>query len=107
MSLADAVKSEVEDIDTNVKQWGCNGKFYNIPLMSGDLEAQAGFAPYADKFDEGNTGSPSELMKFLGEFMYELLKMKNAVDKAECKKIATLPNCKAVFEIWLGLELEK
>ncbi len=104
MSLFSKVKDEVEEIDLCIVEWTCSGRVYKIPLMNGNLEAQKEFLEVADMYEAGADGKPSELAKILGEFMYKLLKMKNAVTEEEAANAATVPNCRKVFDIWLGNE---
>lgn len=104
MNVFDNAKKEIRDIDTCVKDWACNDRTYKIPLMNGSLSKQKGFLEYADKYDKSADGLPSELVAILGEFMYRLLKMRNEVTKVECEDIATVPNCKKVYDLWLGNE---
>lgn len=104
MNLFDEVKEEVKHVDLCTKEWTCLGVTYKIPLMNGDIESQSEFLEIADKYDKGASGKPSELANVLGEFMYKLLKMANPILEDDARRIATLPNCKKVFNIWLGNE---
>jgi hypothetical protein len=102
MEIFDAVKEEVQEEDSGIVGWQCNGTVYKIPLMNGSRSKQEEFLEYADKYEKSADGLPSELVDVLGEFMYRLLKMKNPVTKEECEDISTVPNCQQVYNLWLG-----
>ena len=102
MEIFDAVKEEVQEEDSGIVGWQCNGTVYKIPLMNGSRSKQKEFLEYADKYEKAADGLPSELVDVLGEFMYRLLKMKNEVTKGECEDISTVPNCRQVYDLWLG-----
>ena len=97
-----SAKKEKEEIDRCVREWACGGETYKIPLLNGDLIEQAEFLEVADKYDIGANGKPSELAAALREFMYKLLKMRNEITEEQAGKLATVPNCSKVYNIWLG-----
>ena len=102
MSLADAISGEVNNEDLGVKTWNCNGVVYKIPLLCGDMEMQKDLLEIADKYDSAISGSPSEIAVILGEFMWQLLKLKNDVDEKTARSIANKSTLETVFAIWLG-----
>ena len=102
MSLFDKLKSDISDNDLGVKIWQCNGEHYKIPLLCGDLEMQKDLLDIADKYDQAVEGKPSEIAKIIGDFMWELLRLKNDVDEKTARSIANKNTLDEAFSIWLG-----
>lgn len=103
MSVFDDAKEEVGKLDDGICQWSYGGRVYEIPLLNGDVQAQKNLLDIADKYDEGVSGLPSEIAKILGDFMYELLILRNNVTRIDAQKMANKKSIEQVFGIWLGL----
>ena len=103
MSIFSKAKDEVGKLDDGVRDWTCHGETYKVPLLNGDMETQKNLLDIADKYDEGVSGLPSEIAKILGDFMYELLVLRNDVTRESARKIANKKTMEEVFRIWLGL----
>ena len=101
MSIFNKAKKEIEEIESEVQSWYCNGKEYKIPVINGDYESQKEFIDVADKYDARVAGKPSDIVKVLREFMYKMLKMKNDITEDEAGKIASVKRCQEVYAIWL------
>ena len=98
------VVNDVKSKDLGVTIWACAGEEYKIQMLNGDLIGQDKLVIVADKYDDEIQGTPTQIAKIIGDFMFELLILQNDVTRVTAGKIANPKTVSEVYGLWLGLK---